>query len=319
VNLTNAKQGFRCVSFCPLWSPKEHSRIRASAHALDWKHLKCSTVRPVQFPQQCVGQTLASYPACRQHRLEFLTQRESFTLGYPYLHVHLVIFSFNMPAIHSRRFAVHRFLAQIAASYLGVVLVFFLVLEHVLWLDCAPSPAMVQPDVNRTAGINRLRRRGLATGAESVSSGCVNVSRRCKHLTPDVGQRLGSAIRRLRKRGENDATISKIARTKSVEAIERCIEIPPGTNYCHFHSGLFFCHVVPDAKPSSFRSVWKNDERVTSKLLAHVHDRACMLAGEPRCSAVLPLAADRVFCAVGPDLLAVAHAVSAARRNGVLG
>jgi hypothetical protein len=178
---------------------------------------------------------------------------------------------------------------------------------------------MVQPDVNRTAGINRLRRRGLATGAESVSSGCVNVSRRCKHLTPDVGQRLASAIRRLRKRGENDATISKIARTKSVEAIERCIEIPPGTNYCHFHSGLFFCHVVPDAKPSSFRSVWKNDERVTSKLLAHVHDRACMLAGEPRCSAVLPLAADRVFCAVGPDLLAVAHAVSAARRNGVLG
>ena len=30
-----------------------------------------------------------------------------------------------------------------------------------------------------------------------------------------------------------------------------------------------------------------------------------MLAGDPRCSAVLPLAAHRVFCAVGPDLLAV--------------
>src|ERR1035437_3787096 len=96
--------------------------------------------------------------------VEFPAQREPFALGYPYLHVHLVIFSFNVLAIHSGRFTVDRFLAQIAASHLGVVIGLFLLLEDVLRRDFAPSPAIVHLDVDRTAGINRLGRRGLAAG-----------------------------------------------------------------------------------------------------------------------------------------------------------
>ena len=45
--------------------------------------------------------------------------------------------------------------------------------------------------------------------------------------------------------------------------------------------------MVPDAKPSNFRSVWKNDETVTSNLLAHVHDLGLRIR-EPRQDAVLP-------------------------------
>ena len=100
--------------------------------------------------------------------VEFLSQRESFDLGYPYLHVHLVIFSFCVRAIHCGRFTVHRCLTQIAASHLGVVLVIFLLLEYVLRRDCAPSPVIVHPDVDRTAGINRLGRRGLAAGRKAA-------------------------------------------------------------------------------------------------------------------------------------------------------
>ena len=83
-------------------------------------------------------------------------------------------------AVDSGRFTVHRFLAQIAASHLGFVLVFFLLLEYVLRRDFAPSPVTVHVCEDRAAGINRLGRCGLAAGAESGSSRGVNVSRRVR-------------------------------------------------------------------------------------------------------------------------------------------
>ena len=90
-------------------------------------------------------------------------QGQSFAFGDPGLRVRLYSVVFAVPHVQGRGFAVHHFVAHMAARTLRVANVFLFLFEHVLGRHPAVNPFAFHEDVDGAVGKDRLGGLGLAS------------------------------------------------------------------------------------------------------------------------------------------------------------